>query len=140
MRKLVVGAVLAGLAGVAAAGDDLAYVDTSYSAKAFYTLSFGSKMADQTVGLRFGNAAAEKNGAPAFLSANFNGQSSVPTVKLSGIPVYAPRMVNGAVEGGWTLGGLGIAEVAVVGVTVITFGTIVADSVTDDSDKTGTAN
>ena len=134
MRSALVGLVLAGVAGSAmAAGDELAgAADTSYSAKVFYTVDFGgAKSGAQTVGLRFGNAIAERNNAPAFLSAKFDGQA-LPTVMLSGTPVAGPSLSANAAAAGGMLSSLTVGEWVVVGVTAIAFGSIATKAAGDD--------
>jgi len=138
MRSLV-GIVLAGFVGSAAAGDDTfadaRYADgNDYSARLFYSLDFGSQGRVQSMGLRFDNERAAERGAPALFQARFDG-GSLPVLSLQGVDVAGPAMAAGQSEGGGMFSGLTTAQWIGIAFTGLVFGTIVVEAA-DSSDTT----
>src|SRR5688500_18791473 len=94
--RILLGMVLAGFVGTAAAGgdawSDARYADgNDYSAKLFYSMNFGGQVdRSQAMGLRFDNVLSAERGAPALFQASFDGQQALPTVKLQGVEVAGP--------------------------------------------------
>jgi len=129
MRSLV-GIVLAGFVGAAAADDG-----NDYSARVFYSLDFGSQGQVQSMGLRFDNELAAERGAPALFQARFDGGSSLPVLSLQGVDVAGPAMAAGQSEGGGMFSGLTTAQWIGIAFTGLVFGTIVVEAA-DSSDTT----
>lgn len=141
MRSLVVGAVLAGFVGSAAAGDNLAdarYADgNDYSAKLFYAVDFGGKGNAQSLGLRFDNELAASRGAPALFQASFDNNASLPTLSLQGVPVAGPALSAGQSASGGFFANLSAAQIAGLVFTGLVFAGIVVEAA--DSDDTTTS-
>jgi hypothetical protein len=139
MRSLV-GIVLAGFVGTAAAGDDTwadaRYADgNDYSAKLFYSLDFGGDQGHaQSMGLRFDNVLAASRGAPALFQASFNGQAAVPSLKLQGVEVAGPAMAAGQSEGGGVFSNLTAAQWVGIAFTGLVFGSIVVEAADSDDE------
>jgi hypothetical protein len=139
MRSLVVGAVLAGFVGSAAAGDNLAdarYADgNDYSAKLFYAVDFGGKGNAQSLGLRFDNELAASRGAPALFQASFDNNAALPTLSLQGVTVAGPAMAAGQASGGF-FASLSAAQVAGLVFTGLVFAGIVVEAADSDDPVT----
>jgi hypothetical protein len=133
MRSLVLGLVLSGFVGTAAAGDtyaDARYADgNDYSAKLFYAVDFGgTQPGSQSMGLRFDNERAASRGAPALFKASFDGQGT-PTVRLQGVDVMG-TMKLGAMEG------FSAAQIGGLVFTGIIFAAIVVEAADSDDEVT----
>lgn len=139
MRSLVVGAVLAGFVGSAAAGDNLAdarYADgNDYSAKLFYAVDFGGKGNAQSLGLRFDNELAASRGAPALFQASFDNNASLPTLSLQGVPVAGPALAAGQTSGGF-FANLSAGQIAGLVFTGLVFAGIVVEAADSDDEVT----
>lgn len=142
MRSLV-GIVLAGFIGTAAAGDDTwsdaRYADgNDYSAKLFYSLDFGGMQGqEQSMGLRFDNVRAASRGAPALFQASFTGQSA-PSLKLQGVEVAGPAMAAGQNEGSGPFANLTAAQWVGIAFTGLVFGSIVVEAADSEDEPTVT--
>ena len=142
MRSLVVGAVLAGFVGSAAAGGDTLadarYADgNDYSAKLFYAVDFGGKASAQSLGLRFDNELAASRGAPALFQASFDNRATLPTLSLQGVPVAGPALAAGQSSSGGFFANLSAAQIAGLVFTGIVFAGIVVEAADSEETTTG---
>lgn len=141
MRSLVVGAVLAGFVGSAAAGGDTLadarYADgNDYSAKLFYAVDFGGKAHAQSLGLRFDNELAAARGAPALFQASFDNDARLPTLSLQGVPVAGPALAAGQNQGGF-FANLSVAQIVGLVFTGVVFAGIVVEAADSEDTTTG---
>jgi len=143
--KLVLGLMLAGTVGVAAAGDldtitAADYADSNdYSAKVFYSLNFGGTQGyAQSMGLRFDHERMAAFGAPAVFQVAFDGQGDLNALKLTGLDLRGPGYAAGATEGG-LFAGYTTAQWVALGITGALFIAVAADVTGGESEPvTGT--
>ena len=100
MRKIILGSLLAGYVGAAAAGGVDAAGDRDlgpdFSARAYYRLDFGGSAAHrQSVGLRFDNAFTERRDTPALFQASIDG-SGVSRLTLRGLELHGSAVAADA--------------------------------------------
>lgn len=143
--KMLLGVLLATVAGSAAAGDlsePRYYESNDYSAQVYYRLDFGGPSRHaQSVGLRFDSVRAEAAGAPSILQVRF-GEQGLDRLALNGLDLRAAMLASGQTEGGMAgwFSGLSTVELvglAVVGVGFIAVGADVADEEDDSLPGTG---